>query len=384
MLYPDDDATQYYPDPDSDQDLDLLMQENGAEYLWQDFGIPRDSDEQQDYEALQWWESVAFPIAPASKRQRSVCEPTVRPDRMSYSSTTVAEVATPEVQFDSELVPFLTGRQSQDGEVLVAQWVPSGQQWTFVVERDTNNLTPAEEKEHHDLVKAAKLKELQAWHDLGAWTPVPRAQGRNPMSGRWVLKWKYVDGKRIVKARLVIRGFLDKQQSNLDTSSFTARRTSQRLVVSVVVQHGWELFSWDISNAFLQGLTFDEIAKSSDEPLREVCLDPPPDVYNLLRELGPQYKGVRKLCNFLKLFKGAYGLKNAPKLWKRRLQQELVRQGGKQSHLYQCVCGTSLRMARTTVTCFASSPHISTTSRGEVSLNLLKSWSSLSRPLLAK
>eukprot|EP00959_Pyramimonas_sp_CCMP1952_P212429 4444593-Pyramimonas_sp.AAC.1 len=105
-----------------------------------------------------------------------------------------------------------------------------------------------EERIHHKDVLAAKLKELKSWVELEAFCPVPRGAGKNVMAGRWVLRWKIIDGAKAVKARLVIRDFMDQQQGGLDTASFAARRTSQRLVLSVGVQYGWAIFSWDIGN----------------------------------------------------------------------------------------------------------------------------------------
>eukprot|EP00959_Pyramimonas_sp_CCMP1952_P287065 6003217-Pyramimonas_sp.AAC.1 len=131
------------------------------------------------------------------------------------------------------------------------------------------------------------------------------------MTGRWVLRWKIIDGTKAVKARLVIRGFMDQQQGGLDTASLTARRTSQRLVLSVGVQYGWAIFSWDIGNAFLRGLSFTEIKEQGAEVMREACLDPPADVFSILQEFKT-FKGASKMTHLLKLLKGAYGLKDAP------------------------------------------------------------------------
>ena len=79
------------------------------------------------------------------------------------------------------------------------------------------------------------------------------------------MRWKMIDGCKMIKARLVIRGFLDRQQGGLGTASFTARRTSQRLILSVAVQHGWRLFSWGTGNAFLRGLSFEELATQGSD-----------------------------------------------------------------------------------------------------------------------
>ena len=211
---------------------------------------------------------------------------------------------------------------------------------SFVIEREIHNLTKEEEKKFHKEVVAAKEKELKAWVELEAIEPILRSEGRNVMTGRWVLRWKLVDGCKVIKARLVIRGFMDRQQGGLDTASFTARRTSQRMVLSVAVQYGWRLFSWDIGNAFLRGLSFEELAAqqggNASETLREACFDPPADVYTILQGWN-KFKGANKFSHMLRLLKGAYGFKDAPKLWKKRLEEFFNNHEGEQSMLDSCV-----------------------------------------------
>ena len=86
----------------------------------------------------------------------------------------------------------------------------------------------------------------------------------------------------------------------------------------------------------VRGMSFEEIAKETGQPLREVCMDLPADVYTLLHEY-PKFKGCDKLIHFLRLLKGAYGLKDAPKLWRRRLEKALKTLGGVQSMLETCI-----------------------------------------------
>ena len=129
---------------------------------------------------------------------------------------------------------------------------------------------------------------------------------------------------------------MDRQQGSLDTASFTARRTSQRLILSVAVQHGWRLFSWGIGNALLRGLWFEELATQGSDgsptTLRGACFDPPADVFTLLQSYE-KFKGAHKFSHLLKLLKVDYGLKDAPKLWKKRLEGFFDKFDGKQSML---------------------------------------------------
>ena len=91
---------------------------------------------------------------------------------------------------------------------------------------------------------------------------------RNVIDATWVRKRKYDHkaGKRQIKSRLCGRGFLDKQKFDIQRHSSTASRLSQKLIISTAQCHeDFDLESWDISTAFLQGLTFDELRKRSRE-----------------------------------------------------------------------------------------------------------------------
>ena len=88
------------------------------------------------------------------------------------------------------------------------------------------------------------------------------AENSNFIDGTWVRKWKKVvqAGKSvwIVKSKFCGRGFLA-QQYEIQKHSSTASRISQRIAVSCAANEGWELESWGIANAFLQGLIFKEL-----------------------------------------------------------------------------------------------------------------------------
>ena len=55
------------------------------------------------------------------------------------------------------------------------------------------------------------LEELQRSLSLGAFTRMPKKLATNIIDARWVLKWKKVDDKWRIQARLVVRGFKDLQ-----------------------------------------------------------------------------------------------------------------------------------------------------------------------------
>lgn len=95
----------------------------------------------------------------------------------------------------------------------------------------------------------------------------PLSKAENVMTSRYVVKWKWVqhDGKwsRIIRMRLVLRGFMDLEAYSLDTFSGTARRQSQRIVASeAACNKEWVLASLDIDKAFLKGFTYKELAEA--------------------------------------------------------------------------------------------------------------------------
>eukprot|EP00959_Pyramimonas_sp_CCMP1952_P093897 1964359-Pyramimonas_sp.AAC.1 len=126
-------------------------------------------------------------------------------------------------------------------------------------------------------------KELGNWIEFGALKQRSRRGCTNLMDSRWVIRWKkQPDGKLAVKARPCIKGFKDLQQDCLDTFSATASRQSQRMVNFIAASRPkWALWSCDVGSAFLKGLTFQDVADMTGEPLRTVQLDLPKDTVKI-------------------------------------------------------------------------------------------------------
>ena len=125
---------------------------------------------------------------------------------------------------------------------------------SYLIERETPNLTQAEMKEHEKELEKAMAKELSSWHDHQSFEPRLRSKAKNVIHGRWVHKWKFVDGTKVIKSRLCVRGFKDTQADNVTTSASAAARWGQRMVVSTAARHGWTISLADASTAFLQGM----------------------------------------------------------------------------------------------------------------------------------
>jgi len=199
-----------------------------------------------------------------------------------------------------------------------------------VIERNVDFLTKAEVKDHWVLVLAAMRKEVKSFEDLGVFELALRSQSKNNCSSRWILRWKLVtgsDGKpqKVVKARLVIRGYEDRDYES-STFASTTSRWGQRVIVSLSVENKWKLYTLDIGTAFLQGLTYSQISTMSELPEREVSFDPPKGSEFLIREL-PKFKTYNPVQHVLRLLKSAYGLRDAPKAWRTALDRCLKKWG---------------------------------------------------------
>jgi len=159
------------------------------------------------------------------------------------------------------------------GEVLTLQIYLATNVKKAVIERDTDNLTAEELRKHHEEVAAAILQELLTWQSFSRKL---RKFARNIIDTRWVVKWNWETDpstnakRRIIRARLCVRGFKDVDAVGLSSYAGTAKRYSQRLLVSEAVQQGWDICTTDINTALLQGVTYEELAEITGAPMREV------------------------------------------------------------------------------------------------------------------
>ena len=205
----------------------------------------------------------------------------------------------------------------------------------LMVEKNYDNLSAADVRKDWHLVEPAIKKEVKCFAENGTFELAIRSDATNVCSSRWVFKYKLIDGIRTVKARLTIRGFEDMSVSS-DNYAGTATRWSQRVIASVAVQRTWHIFVTDVSTAFLQSMTFSEMAKENCGYAREVCFVPPIGSEQYFREL-PDMRKYDPLVHVLKLLKPVYGLKDAPAAWKKQLNRVLLLAGGRQLHTDKCL-----------------------------------------------
>ena len=143
-------------------------------------------------------------------------------------------------------------------------------------------MTAQEILDNWELVLNAKRKELKGIFAYDAAVPVKRSNCHDskPISSRWVLTWKIIDSKLDVKARVVIKGFLDPQLNEIVTAAATASALSHRMLGSYAVNNDMKIVSYDISQAFLQCIMFKDIEKRGEQK-RTVHFDPPQDAWGI-------------------------------------------------------------------------------------------------------
>lgn len=139
----------------------------------------------------------------------------------------------------------------------------------------------------------------------------------NIVGNRWVFRYKHRPDGSIArfKSRLVARGFTQTKGVNYyETFAPVARYNSIRTVLALTSKHGWLVHQMDVKTAFL--------CADIDVPLYMTI----PEGFDKI-----QSNPDRDLSTFkspiLKLLKGIYGIKQAPRLWNRNFTEYLRSQG---------------------------------------------------------
>ena len=205
-----------------------------------------------------------------------------------------------------------------------------------VVKRDDDTLTQAQLKQLWPEVQKSMLKELQTWAHLKCFSRKLRKNARNIIDVRWVIKFKWehptVDvtqsggrktespkSVRTIRARLTVRGFKDRDRADIDRYSGTSTRSSQKLIVSEAVRNRWPICTADISKAFLQGVTYKELAEITGDPVREVNFYLPANNIALLKQL-PGFEDFDPTQEVLHCDKPGTGLVDAPRAFSIKLR----------------------------------------------------------------
>ena len=177
----------------------------------------------------------------------------------------------------------------------------------------------------------AKEKEIQNSLQTGTISKIVRDQvpPDQILRCRWILTWKPIDQqekeqlKRTknvkAKARLVILGYLDPKIAEVPRDSPTLGRHSKMLLLQLIASKGWNLQSFDIKAAFLQG---------KPQQDRILAIEPVAEIIKMMN-LSPH-----EIC---KLEKGAYGLVDAPFMWYQAILEELQKLEFEQSPFDPCL-----------------------------------------------
>ena len=119
-----------------------------------------------------------------------------------------------------------------------------------------------------------------------------------------------------------MRGFKD-GCLYMETFAGTATRWAQRVVNSVAAtEPSFCLFSFDVSKAFAKGMSFEELAELTGQEVRRVefklqAVDVP-----IIRRI-PGFETFDPETEVLSMLKSIYGLKDAPRAWRKKLDQVL-------------------------------------------------------------
>ncbi|KAL7292885.1 hypothetical protein TKK_0013555 [Trichogramma kaykai] len=153
------------------------------------------------------------------------------------------------------------------------------------------------------------MKENKVWNIIDK--PERNSDGSklNLIDSKWVFKRKTDEfGNQKFKARLVIRGFKDKNTYELkETYAPVSRLATIRTALAVINKLNLDAVQLDVKTAFLNGQLEDEIYMEIPDGLEVESLP-----------------NKRRVC---KLLKTIYGLKTSPKIWNRRFTTEVNKLG---------------------------------------------------------
>eukprot|EP00435_Cladocopium_sp_Y103_P018806 s1370_g4.t1 len=233
------------------------------------------------------------------------------------------------------------GQYAWKSEILVSShdienWKsdPDPEAMTFLVsaakkQRSEVRLSELTMSEREEFVKA-KDAEITNWLKTGTVQKMFRHQlsPEQILRCRWILTWKPIEASDIdpkqpdkmhrAKARLVVLGYLDPKITEIPRDSPTLNRLSKMLILQLIASRSWDLRSFDIKAAFLQG---------RPQQGRVIGIEPVPELAKRL-QLGPD-----QICQ---LTKSAYGLIDAPFLWYQALRDELLKLGFETSPFCPC------------------------------------------------
>jgi hypothetical protein len=187
--------------------------------------------------------------------------------------------------FDNPAIPqALSAIQSEPRTYRQSQTLPDASKWTEAAE-----------------------DELRAHAENGTWDIVKLPPGKKAIGSRWFMKIKRLADGSIdrYRARLVAKGYSQHPGFDfLETFAPTVRVAAIRTILAIAAIEDLELRSIDVSHAFLNGELEEEIYMEQPE--------------------GFEQGGPDHVC---RLKKSLYGLKQAGRVWNKKLHATLAKMG---------------------------------------------------------
>ena len=158
----------------------------------------------------------------------------------------------------------------------------------------------------------AMNEEMEALKKNDTWEMGPLPIGKKVVGSRWVFTIKYHSDGSIAryKARSVAKGYTQSYGIDyIETFASVAKLNTIRVLVAIAATYRWELYQYDVKNAFLHG-----------ELEEEVYMSPPPG-----------YVLSNNPSDVCHLKKSLYGLKQSPRAWFGKFSKTMLLAGYFQS-----------------------------------------------------
>jgi transposase InsO family protein len=141
--------------------------------------------------------------------------------------------------------------------------------------------------------------ELKSHMDNGTWRQATLPPGKRALSTKWVFKFKTnADGSRRYKARLVVRGFEQREGIDFEeTFAPVAKFTTVRILLALAAHFDWDIEQMDVKTAFLYPEIEEEVYIAM------------PEGYKMFYPEDNNAEGVARLVKTL------YGLRQSPLAW---------------------------------------------------------------------
>ena len=183
------------------------------------------------------------------------------------------------------------------------------------IHKDPSTYEEAINSEEKVMWLIAIQDELNSMKENAVWELIDRPKikenGKRPniIDSRWIFKKKIKsDGTITYKARLVIRGFKDKNDYGIkETYAPVSRMPLIRAILSIINKENLEMCQMDVKTAFLNGELNEEVYMEIPE--------------------GLKVSDSTKLTKVCKLKRALYGLKTSPKKWYKRFSEEAHKLG---------------------------------------------------------